>query len=252
MGSQYLLGIGETFDIDATLKSFTETYDSSLIEWESSKPSVLSVQNGQIKGLNVGVATVNAKYDGAVLNSCNVEIERFAFSFELGETDLSSVTANFGTLSIVDYATENSDGKLDYANMNTEPYISYTAVGNMLKWSETGTTDTRSVFFNFGKTLAKGTKIKFKFFAYNPYTSDHFWFKLGSTVGKFTDDYYWSNHEPWSQYWMEYELTLSIDTDTVSFFPSYGGGMCSTNFGDPCTDRNALVYYIDDLRIVYD
>ena len=248
---EYDLALGETFTIDASLKSLNETLDPSDIQWESGNPAIVSIENGTMMGVGAGRTTVYAKYDGVVLNSCDVETFRNAFTFEYATiNDLDYITVGSGNLSIVDYATENSSGAIDDKTKENP-----TDLGKILKWTNTGSQDSRFIWFDFGRTLPAGTKITFDFFTYNPNTTDQAWFNVGTITGRFSDSYfnngmatYWSNNEVsvWRQYWVHWELVISDATSRVHVYIEYGAG-CMDGL---ITDKNALVYYFDNFSIV--
>lgn len=118
----YRLGYGKTFNLDAVLISHGVEQDAD-VEWTSSDSTVCSVdENGKIKGMDYGYATITAKTrdEYGVTATCEVRVVREVTSIRLNHTYVEviqgqtvalkeTVSPSNATYADVIFSSENSE-----------------------------------------------------------------------------------------------------------------------------------------------
>ena len=163
-------------------------------------------------------------------------------NFETEDQILNVKPAYGGTLEIVDFATELASGRINAVKTG---YTVPTNLGNGLLKLSGASDDHKGITIDFGKTIAKGTTIKFDFLCYNPKTSDNAWFYVTDSNTN-ANQYYWSNSSPWAQYWATYYVTLTSDAQTLTLKALFGTG----NQDGTITNNDNLVFYFDNINVV--
>ena len=110
-----IVGVGETVQLRATIPSGSA---SSAIRWTSSDDDILTVQNGLVKSVGVGVTTINARTYNGKLAMCSFVVRNAPDSIEFSSSEIALGVGEKLTITPVLPSNTASD-KLTWSTSNS-------------------------------------------------------------------------------------------------------------------------------------